>query len=66
VREGDLDRPDGAGRRKVRRERPHGRGLLQRLPDCVTTNIVGIVTAALARAGFGIARLARRATGSFR
>jgi len=33
---------------------------------CVTTNIVGIVTAALAGAGFGVARLARRATGSFR
>jgi len=33
---------------------------------CVTTNIVGIVTAAVAGAGFGVARLARRATGSFR
>jgi len=33
---------------------------------CVTTNIVGIVTAALAGTGFGLARLARRATGSFR
>jgi hypothetical protein len=33
---------------------------------CVTTNIVGIVTAAAAGAGFGVARLARRAAESFR
>ena len=33
---------------------------------CVTTNIVGLVAAALAGAGVGVARLARRASGSFR